>query len=113
MAIHHQLYAARYLDVDAVRLRAQGVQCPHPTRYVAVLSAMRDAVNDLFLERAKSSVQQATVLVSASGWDRSAIDLPPLLKKLRSGKLDRVVIAFEGNDAAESFRRARFNWTTP
>lgn len=105
------LWAARHLNVDATRLRAQGVNCPYSTGNVVVLSAMRDAADDLFLERARLPVQQVTVLAPTDGWDRSAIELPPYLKKLRSGKLDRVIVAFESATHATLSVGGRFAWS--
>lgn len=102
------LRAALYLGVDAARLRAQGVQCPYSTGNVVVLSAMRDAVADLYLEGAKLPVSQATIAMHDDGWDRSAIDLPPCFKKLRSGKLERAVVVFESSAAAKRFSERSF-----
>lgn len=100
-----QLWAGLHLGVDAKRLRAQGVQCPYSIGHVAVLSAMRAATDDIFLERAKAPVRQVTMCVPANSWDRWAIELPPELKRLRSGKLDRVVMAFESESDATQFSR--------
>jgi len=109
-----RLWAALHLDVDVARLRVQGVQCPYSTGNVVVLSAMRDGVDDILLERAKFPVQQTTVLVPAGSWDRSNIELPPHLKKLRAGKLDRVVMVFESPDYAAQLARwdRSFAWSS-
>lgn len=99
------LWAALHREVKLPRIHAQGVECPYPSACAIVLSAMREAVGDIYLRKAKLPIRQVSMLVPAESWDRWSIDLPPRFKELRAGKLDRVLMLFECNSDATLFAK--------
>jgi hypothetical protein len=106
-----RIWAVSHPGADVSRMRAQGVDCPYPywSPCVVVLSAMREAARDIYLSKAKLPIRQVSMTVPAESWDRWSIDLPPRLKELSKGKLDRVVMLFEAEAGLVSFQNTSRN----
>jgi hypothetical protein len=101
------IYGALHYGADAVRLRGQGVQCFHGTAHVAALSPIREAIFDLYAERASRPIRQIEMIVPVWQWDWWRMDLLLHFKSMRAGKLDRVLVLFEVANDADRFFKAR------